>query len=64
MIFNWRLRAWAKGLTLEKIGVQVGKDRSFMSRVSRGLANADDELKREIAETVGLEVKEAWKRIN
>jgi len=64
MIFKWRLTAWAKGLTLERIGQQVGRDRTYMSRVSRGLAGADDELKAKIAKVVGMAVEKAWRRVN
>jgi len=64
MIFRWRLAAWAKGMSLEQIGQQVGKDRTAISRISRGLAGADDELKAKIAITVGLPVEKAWRRVN
>ena len=64
MIFRWRLVAWSKGLTLEKIGQQVGKDRTAMSRISRDLAKADDELKVKIAQAVGMPVEKAWRRIS
>ena len=64
MIFRWRLVAWSKGLTLEKIGQQVGKDRTAMSRISRDLAKADDELKVKIAQVVGMPVEKAWRRIS
>jgi hypothetical protein len=64
MIFKWRLTAWAKGLTLEQIGQQVGKDRTYMSRVSRGLAKADESLKARIAETVGMPTEKAWRKVN
>ena len=64
MIYKWRLVAWTKGISLESIGQKIGKDRSFMSRVSRGLADADNELKTQIAGIVGLPVEKAWRRVN
>ncbi len=64
MIYKWRLTAWARGITLERIGQEIGKDRTYMSRVSRGLANADDSLKVKIAEAVGMPVEKAWRRVN
>jgi len=64
MIFRWRVTAWAKGLSLEKIGQRVGKDRTAISRISRGLAKADDELKVKIAQVVDMPVEKAWRRVN
>ena len=64
MIYKWRLTAWAKGLSLERIGQQVGKDRTAISRISRGFMKPDDELKTKIARVVGMPVEKAWRRIH